>query len=85
MLTNSISYTKDNSIWGPTGPLDGTRFNTTLGYTTDIQFGNVNYFTFIFDYRRYLRITNDVSVASRFEFLMNQGKETRRWAIGGRT
>jgi hypothetical protein len=83
LLTNSISYTKDNSIWGPTGPLDGTRFNTTLGYTTDIQFGNVNYFTFIFDYRRYLRLTNDVSVASRFEFLMNQGKETRRWAIGG--
>lgn len=83
LLTNSISYTKDNSIWGPTGPLDGTRFNTTLGYTTDIQFGNVNYFTFIFDYRRYLRLTSDVSVASRFEFLMNEGKETRRWAIGG--
>lgn len=83
LLTNSIAYTKDNAIWGPTGPLDGTRFNVTLGYTTDIQFGNVNYFTFIFDYRRYFRLSNSVAIASRFEFLMNEGKETRRWAIGG--
>lgn len=83
LLTNSISYTKDNAIWGPTGPLDGSRFNTTLGYTTDIQFGNVNYFTFIFDYRRYLRLSNTVALANRFEFLLNTGKESRRWAIGG--
>lgn len=83
LLTNSIAYTKDNSIWGPTGPLDGSRFNVTLGYTTDIQFGNVNYFTFIFDYRRYFRLSNSVAVASRLEFLMNQGEEARRWAIGG--
>jgi Tol biopolymer transport system component len=83
LLTNSVSYTKDNAIWGPTGPLDGTRFNATIGYTTDIQFGNVNYFTFIFDYRRYIRLSNTVAVGTRFEFLMNEGKETRRWAIGG--
>ncbi len=83
LLTNSIGYTKDNSIWGPTGPLDGNRFNVTLGYTTDIQFGNVNYFTFIFDYRRYFRLSNSVAVATHFEYLMNEGKEARRWAIGG--
>jgi Tol biopolymer transport system component len=83
LLTNSVSYTKDNAIYGPIGPIDGTRFNTTLGYTTDIQFGNVNYFTFIFDYRRYIRLGNSVSLAQRLEFLMNEGKETRRWAIGG--
>lgn len=83
LLTNSISYTKDNSIWGPTGPLEGNRLNVTLGYTTDIQFGNVNYYTIIFDYRRYIRLFNDVSLATRFEYLMNEGKESRRWAIGG--
>ncbi|HEY3250415.1 MAG TPA: BamA/TamA family outer membrane protein, partial [Ignavibacteria bacterium] len=83
LLTNSVSYTKDNSIWGPTGPLEGNRLNITLGYTTDIQFGNVNYYTVIFDYRRYIRLLNDVSLATRFEYLMNEGKESRRWAIGG--
>lgn len=83
LLTNSISYTKDNAIWGPTGPLDGSRLNVTLGYTTDIQFGNVNYFTFIFDYRRYTRLSNTIAVGSRFAYLMNEGDEARRWAIGG--
>jgi hypothetical protein len=83
LLTNSISYVKDNSIWGPTGPLDGNRFNLTLSYTTDIQFGNVNYYTLIFDYRRYLRISNTVAFATHFEYLKNEGKEAQRWAIGG--
>lgn len=83
LLTNSISYTKDNAIWGPTGPLDGNRLNVTLGYTTDIQFGNVNYFTLIFDYRRYFRISNTIAVGTRLEALINEGEEARRWAIGG--
>lgn len=83
LLTNSIAYTKDNSLWGPTGPLDGSRLNITLGYTTDIQFGNVNYFTFIFDYRRYTRLSKTLAIGSRFAYLMNEGTEARRWAIGG--
>lgn len=82
-LTNSIAYVKDNAIWGPTGPLDGSRLNLTLGYTTDIQFGNVNYYTVIFDYRRYFRLSNTVAVGTRFAYLMNEGEEARRWAIGG--
>jgi len=83
LLTNSIAYTRDNSIWGSTGPIEGNRLNVTLGYTTDIQFGNVNYFTIIFDYRRYIRLYKNISFATRFEYLMNEGKESRRWAIGG--
>jgi outer membrane protein assembly factor BamA len=83
LLTNSVAYVKDNSIWGPTGPLDGVRFNTTLSYNTDIQFSNVNYFSFIFDYRRYLRISNTIALAGRVEYLINSGKEARRWVMGG--
>jgi Tol biopolymer transport system component len=83
LLTNSLAYTKDNAIWGPTGPLDGTRFNITLGYTADIQFGNVNYFTMILDYRRYFRLGKSVSIGTRAELLYNEGQEARRWAIGG--
>lgn len=83
LLTNAISYVKDNSIWGPTGPLDGMRFNATVSYTTDIQFGNVNYYTLIFDLRKYFRISTTVALASHVEYLMNDGKEASRWAIGG--
>ncbi len=83
LLTNSLSYVKDNSIWGPTGPLDGTRFNATVSYTTDIQFGNVNYYTFILDYRKYFRLGRMSAFATHLEFLDNEGKEASRWAIGG--
>jgi hypothetical protein len=83
LLTNSVSYVKDNSLWGPTGPLEGNRFNLTLSYTTDVQYSNVSYYTFIIDYRNYLRISRSVALATRIEYLMNQGKEARRWVMGG--
>jgi outer membrane protein assembly factor BamA len=83
LLTNSLSYVKDNSIWGPTGPLDGNRLNVTLSYTSDIQFSNVNYYTLILDYRRYFRLSRTVALAMRMEYLMNEGREARRWVMGG--
>jgi hypothetical protein len=83
LLTNSLSYVKDNSIWGPTGPLDGNRFNITVSYTTDIQYSNVSYYTLILDYRRYFRLSRTVALATRLEYLINQGKEARRWVMGG--
>lgn len=83
LLTNSISYVKDNSIWGPTGPIDGNRLNITLAYTTDIQYANVNYYTLILDYRRYFRLSRTVALATRLEYLMTHGKESRRWVMGG--
>ncbi|MEW6509564.1 MAG: BamA/TamA family outer membrane protein [Bacteroidota bacterium] len=83
LLSNSVSFTHDNSLWGPSGPLDGSRFNVTLAYTSDIQFSNVNYYTFIADYRHYLRLATRSAFASRFWLFYNNGKESRRFVMGG--
>jgi hypothetical protein len=83
LLTNSISYVKDNALYYWTGPIDGNRFNVTLSYTTDIRYSNVNYYSAMFDYRRYFRIGLRSAVATRFEFLYNHGKEARRYFLGG--
>jgi hypothetical protein len=83
LLTNSISYVKDNALYYWTGPIDGNRFNVTLSYTTDIRYSNVNYYSAMFDYRRYFRIGMRSAVATRFEFLYNHGKEARRYFLGG--
>ncbi len=83
LLTNSISYVMDNALYYWTGPIDGSRFNFTLSYTTDIRYSNVNYYSVMFDYRRYFRIGLRSAVASRFEFLYNHGKEARRYFLGG--
>ncbi len=83
LLTNSISYVKDNALYYYTGPIDGNRFNLTLSYTTDLRYSNVNYYSVMFDYRRYFRLGLRSAFASRAEFLYNHGKEARRYFLGG--
>lgn len=83
LLSNSISFTHDNSLWGPSGPLDGSRFNVTLAFTSDIQYSNVNYYSAIFDYRHYFRLSRTSAFATRAWLFYNGGKESRRFVMGG--
>jgi Tol biopolymer transport system component len=83
ILSNSVSFVHDNSLWLLTGPIDGSRFLFTAAYTSDVQYGNVGYYTFIGDYRIYNRIDTRTSLASRFTLMVNEGKEARRFFMGG--
>jgi len=83
LLSNSVSFVHDNSLWLPSGPIDGHRLNLTVAFTTDVQYSNVNYFTAIFDYRHYLRLGLRSAFASRFWLFYNDGKESRRFVMGG--
>ncbi len=83
LLSNSISYVMDNSLWGPTGPLDGTRARILFGFTSDIKYSNVNYFSFIADLRHYFRLGYRTAFATRASIFYNQGKEARRYFMGG--
>ncbi len=83
LLSNTISWVIDNSIWGPSGPLDGVRARLLLGYTGDIKFSNVNYFTVIADYRQYFRLSFRSALAFRSALFYNEGKEARRYFMGG--
>lgn len=82
-LSNEISFVHDNSIWGPSGPIDGTRFNVTLAYTTDIQYSHANYYSVMFDYRQYFRLAQRTAYAVRLWLLYNDGTEARRFIMGG--
>ncbi|MCU7499035.1 MAG: hypothetical protein HF300_07530 [Ignavibacteria bacterium] len=83
LATNSISYVMDNSLWGPTGPVDGTRFRVLLSFTNDIKYSNVNYYTLIFDFRNYFRLSYKSALALRTALLYNDGREARRYFMGG--
>ncbi|MBI4417275.1 MAG: PD40 domain-containing protein [Ignavibacteriales bacterium] len=83
LVSNALSFVWDNSLWGPTGPLDGNRLKLTLAYTSDMQFSNVNYYTIIADYRTYQRMGNRAAFASRFNVWYNEGREARRFFMGG--
>lgn len=83
LLSNSISIVHDNSLWSTSGPVDGSRWLVLLGYTTDIKFSNVNYFSVITDYRYYLRLGLRTALATRIGFFYNEGKDARRYFMGG--
>jgi hypothetical protein len=83
LMLNSIAFVHDNSLWGPTGPIAGSRALLLLGYTSDIKFSNVNYFSAVFDYRYYARVALTTLFAFRTAFFYNEGKEARRYIIGG--
>ena len=83
LVTNTISFVHDNSLWGPTGPLDGSRFRFLIGYTSDIKYSNVNYYSLIADYRYYFRLAFRSSIAFRASIFYNDGKEARRYFAGG--
>ncbi len=83
VLSNSLSFIHDNSLWLQTGPIDGSRFLFTAAYTSDVQYGNVGYYTLIGDYRIYNRLATRTALASRFTVMLNEGKEARRFFMGG--
>ncbi len=83
LLSNSISFVHDNSLWGPTGPLDGSRLRILLGYTSDIKYSNTNYYSIIADYRYYLRLGLMSTLAFRGSLYFNDGKTARRYVGGG--
>ena len=78
-----ISYIKDTSIWDPTGPIDGTRFNITLAQSIDL--GNIRYFNsgYNFDFRKYFRLGRATAFATRLMYLHSEGKDPQRYYLGG--
>jgi Tol biopolymer transport system component len=83
VVTNSISYVKDNAIWWYTGPIDGERFNLQFGHTIDAQHNDVNFWTVTADYRRYFRLGRRTAFATRLTTRLNLGRESFRYFMGG--
>ncbi len=78
-----ISFVNDNSIWGPSGPIDGQRINITFGNTYDLAYSNVNYLTGLIDLRKYFRLSYRSAYAVRFLSLFNEGREAMEYYFGG--
>ncbi len=83
LSSNFVSYVHDNSIWSYTGPVEGVRYNISVGNTFDVRYSNVNYWTFLADLRYYFRLRPKLTYASRYLALMNDGRETRYYYLGG--
>lgn len=83
LVSNSIGYVYDNSLWAFTGPLDGYRYGLSLAYTTDVRYNRVNYYSVLADHRYYFRLSDRSNWSSRIQFRMNDGQEARRYFMIG--
>ncbi|MEM1041976.1 MAG: BamA/TamA family outer membrane protein [Bacteroidota bacterium] len=83
LLSNALSVTHDNALYGFNGPVDGWKATATAAYTTDVRFSNVSYYTLRADLRHYLRIVPGVTFASWGLAQTNVGREARLFLLGG--
>lgn len=80
---NVISYVKDNTLWLPTGPLDGERYNVSFGLVTDLSRARPESFVLMGDYRRYLRTSMYSALALRAFGYVSDGAIPGRAVLGG--
>jgi len=83
LLSQFVGYTVDTSLWGPVGPIDGWRYNVTLGYTLNPRRGDIHYVTALADWRHYLRLSARSGFAVRLLSRSSWGKEAQWSYMGG--
>ncbi|HUF49268.1 MAG TPA: hypothetical protein VMN60_00450 [Longimicrobiales bacterium] len=97
LTTNTVAYVKDNTLWLPTGPIDGERFYAAVGLvscfaceTPSAVTGEIvqrsaaaeNY-AIALDYRRYFRTSLLTAYAVRGFGYFSDGAIPGRTALGG--
>jgi Tol biopolymer transport system component len=83
--SNYISYVHDNSLWVPTGPIDGFRLAVTAGVASDFSNARFDNYLLSGDVRRYVRLGRRVTYATRLFGFWSGGDRPRRINIGGTT
>lgn len=82
-LLPAMSYVHDNTLWGYTAPVKGTRYNLTLLGTPKIGSNGVSFFSAIGDYRTYFQLAEDYNFVLRLNGGFSVGKNPQRFYIGG--
>ncbi len=83
LLSSSVSLVRDKALYWMNGPSGGWRTSLTAGYTSDILYANVSYYTLMADVRKYFRITRDITFATWGMARINEGREARLFVLGG--
>ncbi len=82
-LVPAISFVHDNTIFGYTAPIDGTRYRFDLFGNPLIQRSKFEFYSLIGDYRNYNKFWTDYSFAFRLSGGLSNGKNKQRFFVGG--
>jgi len=83
IASHYLSYVHDNSLWIPSGPIDGTRFSLTAGISSDFSNSRFDSYLLSADWRRYFRMGRRSAYAVRTMGFYSGGDRPRRINIGG--
>lgn len=79
----SASFIHDNTLWGYTSPIEGTRYNFTLYGNPGFGDKKLNFYSLAGDYRTYFRFFTDYSFVIRLSAGKSGGNNPPRFFIGG--
>ena len=83
IASHYLSYVRDNSLWVPSGPIDGGRFAVTAGLSSDFSNGRFDSYLISGDWRQYLRMGRRSAWALRAYGFYSAGDRPRRINLGG--
>jgi hypothetical protein len=83
IASHYLSFVHDNSLWIPSGPIDGGRFSFTGGISSDFTNSRFDSYVLSGDWRRYLRLGGHSTYAIRAYGYYSGGDRPRRTNIGG--
>ena len=83
IASNYLSFVHDNSLWIPSGPIDGGRLSLTGGISSDFTNSRFDSYLLSGDWRRYLRLGRRTAYAIRAFGFYSGGDRPRRVNIGG--
>ncbi|MCH8026721.1 MAG: PD40 domain-containing protein [candidate division Zixibacteria bacterium] len=83
LLTHYISWVYDNSLWDISGPIDGRRYNFTLGLSNSLSEGRAYNKLAMADVRHYYRLGRNSALANRLFAFTSSGLEPQRIYFGG--
>jgi hypothetical protein len=82
-LVPHLSFVFDNTLFGYTAPVKGTRYNiTTLG-TPELSIDGGGFVSFIEDFRHYFKLSDEHSFVFRFTSGASFGPNPQRFYLGG--
>jgi Tol biopolymer transport system component len=82
-MLNSLTYTKDTTIWGYTGPTNGSRYAVGLTYSPQLGEDGIGFSSIRADWRRYMRIAPEYTFALRLAGGASYGKYPQKFFLGG--
>jgi Tol biopolymer transport system component len=83
LVSNTLSFTHDSSLWILTGPLAGTRYSLGLGQTVDFRSSRRFNLNFSGDFRHYQRLGQRNCLALRLMGRHSRGEVPEYVSMGG--